>query len=611
MTPGNLAAFILATAPQTAARAADDGKYNKRKYVSGNHGKYVRTNEGDYVEDLDRYRYVHYDDGDRGRYIHVHIPYDGGYGNYEGGHEPFRNPPYDATGLYAYVQRPKNDTCLRMIEQYFNTCSDFNVDGNPFRASEYDIKKPSLYLEYGTPYAEFNYGASTRREKQSARSAEPDPRVSKFPGLTYLPALESPTEHKNPNEFVRKQQKLVPPVGSLPVTSPRTDETKLRLITEASESTFSTTSAYRGSATPASITFTSLAGAKQSTEQQLQQCRAELEETRRTLDRSLYKVEHSSSSIHHLTDFHRNGESSSSRSARLSKNKNSLLKCFKNEEFNCAKTVRIYPGFRTVSSFQFSLLCGSCILAQNFNDGKYYPELYASKFDDGKYRGDNTGAYKGGQFTGAGGSGGKGSSGFGSGSGLGGGSSFGGSSFGGSGFGGGSGGSVTVLGSGQGGGFSATAGAGFGSGGSGFGAGSGSGGFGGGNAFGSGGSAFGAGGAGGAGSRFGGSSGSSAGQIQTLVDERDLNENGYKYKFQTENDINVEQTGVVDASQPDSPLLRVTGFYEFTADDGVKYRVDYTADENGFVGTGAHLPTPPPIPEEILRSLQLLSQGKK
>ncbi|XP_035775236.1 uncharacterized protein LOC118457626 isoform X2 [Anopheles albimanus] len=83
---------------QIVQSAPNDGKYNPRKY--NKNGKYVHRGE-DYVEDLSRYKYVHYDDGDRGRYFHIHIPYDGGYGNYEGGHEPYRFPPYDPTGEYA------------------------------------------------------------------------------------------------------------------------------------------------------------------------------------------------------------------------------------------------------------------------------------------------------------------------------------------------------------------------------------------------------------------------------------------------------------------------------------------------------------------------------
>ncbi|XP_055544884.1 uncharacterized protein LOC129729974 isoform X2 [Wyeomyia smithii] len=260
-----LAALLLETVPQTASRAADDGKYSKRKYINGNHGKYRHTNEGDYVEDLDRYRYVHYDDGDRGRYIHVHIPYDGGYGNYEGGHEPFRNPPYDATGLYA----------------------DSNVGSGPFRSNEYDIKKPSLYLEYGTPYPELNYGASTHRIKQTAPSAELDPRVSNFPATGYLPALKTPSDPSNPNELVTKQRKQVSPlsieIDALPpLTSPRTDDTKIRLITEVSGTIFSSTT--EQSTSP--VSFASLSSARETTtKQQLQQCRAELEESQQKLSR--------------------------------------------------------------------------------------------------------------------------------------------------------------------------------------------------------------------------------------------------------------------------------------------------------------------------------------
>lgn len=49
----------------------------------------------------------------------------------------------------------------------------------------------------------------------------------------------------------------------------------------------------------------------------------------------------------------------------------------------------------------------------------------------------------------------------------------------------------------------------------------------------------------------------------------------------------------------------VSGSFSYTGPDGVQYSITYTADENGFHPQGAHLPTPPPIPPEIQRGVEL------
>ncbi|KAL0870107.1 hypothetical protein ABMA27_006263 [Loxostege sticticalis] len=78
----------------------------------------------------------------------------------------------------------------------------------------------------------------------------------------------------------------------------------------------------------------------------------------------------------------------------------------------------------------------------------------------------------------------------------------------------------------------------------------------------------------------------------------DVSEQGYHFAYDTENGIQAEETGV------EANGIQAQGGYSYTGDDGQVYSVRYTADVNGFQPQGAHLPTPPPIPEAIARALQ-------
>ncbi|XP_050352613.1 pupal cuticle protein 36-like isoform X2 [Nymphalis io] len=80
-----------------------------------------------------------------------------------------------------------------------------------------------------------------------------------------------------------------------------------------------------------------------------------------------------------------------------------------------------------------------------------------------------------------------------------------------------------------------------------------------------------------------------------------INENNgesYRYSYETSNGISAEESGEATNG------VRAQGGYSYTGDDGKSYSVTYTADENGYQPQGEHLPTPHPIPEEILRSIE-------
>ena len=79
----------------------------------------------------------------------------------------------------------------------------------------------------------------------------------------------------------------------------------------------------------------------------------------------------------------------------------------------------------------------------------------------------------------------------------------------------------------------------------------------------------------------------------------------YSYGYETSNGISLSESGAPRAAGPDGLAITSQGQYSFVGDDGRQYTVRYVADENGFRAEGDHLPTPPPVPEAIQRSIEL------
>lgn len=79
----------------------------------------------------------------------------------------------------------------------------------------------------------------------------------------------------------------------------------------------------------------------------------------------------------------------------------------------------------------------------------------------------------------------------------------------------------------------------------------------------------------------------------------------YSYAYETGNGIQAQEQGYLKgAGGAAGEAQTAQGSFSYTGPDGARYAISYTADENGFRPVGAHLPTPPPIPDAILRSIE-------
>ncbi|XP_028134960.2 cuticle protein 3-like isoform X3 [Diabrotica virgifera virgifera] len=73
----------------------------------------------------------------------------------------------------------------------------------------------------------------------------------------------------------------------------------------------------------------------------------------------------------------------------------------------------------------------------------------------------------------------------------------------------------------------------------------------------------------------------------------------YNYALETGNGISMQEQG--DASHDGT---NAQGGFSYTAPDGQQISIQYVAGESGFVPQGAHIPTAPPVPEDIQKALE-------
>ncbi|XP_018323074.1 pupal cuticle protein 20-like [Agrilus planipennis] len=78
----------------------------------------------------------------------------------------------------------------------------------------------------------------------------------------------------------------------------------------------------------------------------------------------------------------------------------------------------------------------------------------------------------------------------------------------------------------------------------------------------------------------------------------------YHFAYETGNGIQAEEQGQLKNPGSENEAEAVQGSFSYPSPDGQQIVLHYIADENGFQPSGNHLPTPPPIPEEIQRALE-------
>ncbi|KAK7867370.1 hypothetical protein R5R35_008914 [Gryllus longicercus] len=105
--------------------------------------------------------------------------------------------------------------------------------------------------------------------------------------------------------------------------------------------------------------------------------------------------------------------------------------------------------------------------------------------------------------------------------------------------------------------------------------------------------------------------GGSLNDVPIVRQASDVRPDGYSYSYETGNGIQANEEGVLEnAGNPELEAINARGGFSYVGDDGVTYTITYVADAaGGFQPQGAHLPTPPPVPEAIARALDFIARN--
>merc|ERR1711955_54028 len=100
--------------------------------------------------------------------------------------------------------------------------------------------------------------------------------------------------------------------------------------------------------------------------------------------------------------------------------------------------------------------------------------------------------------------------------------------------------------------------------------------------------------------------------IKSQTQNHDTEKQEYSFSNETENGIVISESGVQKqfGDKPEDAGTVSQGKYSYP-EDSVTYTVTWVADENGFQAKGDHLPTPPPMPEYVVKLLNDLRAAGK